>query len=189
MLASVTNLDAVVSSHSSEAHFKVGGIVGKLSGDKIEVPSVRLVSTKRSSQVLRSVGVEGKGRIAALKIGETGKNQVMAMVTADLDQTVHIQGGMSRQAVKKVIDQHMDEITYCYETALIADPSIMGKIIFEWKILLSGKVGEIRIKFSSIKSSDIHSCIKERIKSWSFPSPKGTEVVVSYPFIFDIVGF
>jgi len=167
----------------------VGGIVGKLNTSRIEVPTTGLVATKGSSQVFRSAGVEGKGMVAALEVGKTGKNQVMAMVSADLDQTVHIRGGMSREAVKKVIDQHMDEITHCYEIALITNPSIMGKIVFEWKILVSGRVGAIKIKSSSIKSSEIHSCIKESIKSWQFPKPTGTDVIVSYPFIFDIVGF
>jgi len=167
----------------------VAGLVGKLGGSKITVPSVGLINTKGSIAVIRSAGIEGDGRIAALEKGKTGQNQVMAMVSADLSKTVRIQGGMSREAVKKVIDQHMDEISYCYETALIADPSLMGKAIFEWKILMPGTVGEVRIKSSSIKSTDIHSCIKSAIKSWQFPVPKGAEVVVSYPFIFDVVGF
>ena len=40
---------------------------------------------------------------------------------------------MSREMVKRVIDQHLDDITYCYESALIGNPSIMGRIVFEWK--------------------------------------------------------
>ncbi|MGA1870646.1 MAG: AgmX/PglI C-terminal domain-containing protein [bacterium] len=189
-LAAVTNLDAVKSSHASEGTLKVGGIVGKLGNGQIEIPKAGLVSTKGSSQALRSAGVKGKGSVAALAKGRTGQKQVKGMVSAKLNRSVNIQGGgMSREAVKRIIDQHLDEISYCYESALIADPSIMGKIVYEWKILLSGKVGEIRIKTSSIKSSDIHSCIKQAIKSWQFPKPRGSEVIVSYPFIFDIVGF
>jgi hypothetical protein len=111
-------------------------------------------------------------------------------VTAQLNKTVKVQGGgMSREEVKKVIDQHLDEITHCYETALVANPSLMGRVVFEWKILMSGKVGEVRIKSSTINSTEIHSCIQTAIKSWEFPQPEGSEVIVSYPFIFDIVGF
>jgi hypothetical protein len=188
-LAAVTNLDAVPSARGGEAHFKVGGIVGKLGTSKIEVPSGPVINTKGSAAVLRSAGVRGKGRIAALEKGKTGGKKVQGMVTASLSKTVRIQGGMSRQAVKRVIDQHLDEISYCYECALISNPSIMGKMVFEWKILMSGKVGEVRIKSSSIQSSDLHSCLKGAIRSWQFPKPKGAEVVVSYPFVFDIIGF
>lgn len=189
-MAAVTNLDAVPGKRGSEGNFKVNGIVGKLGSAKIEIPkSGGIVSTKGSTQVLRSTGAGGKGRVAALEKGKTGQNQVMGMVTAKLTRTVSIRGGMSREAVKRVIDRHLDEVSYCYESALLSNPSIMGKVVFEWKILLSGKVGEVTIKSSSINSRDIHSCIKSAIKTWQFPKPRGKEVIVSYPFIFDIVGF
>ncbi len=188
-IAAVTNLDAVSSTRGSEGNFKVGGIVGKLGGSKIAVSSGPVVTTKGSAQVLRSAGVKGKGSVAALAKGKTGQNQVMALVSADLNRKVQIQGGMSREAVKKVIDKHLDEVSFCYESALVANPSLLGKVIFEWKILTSGRVGMIRIKTSTINSNELHSCIKRAIKGWQFPKPKGSEVVVSYPFVFDIVGF
>lgn len=189
-MAAVTNLDAVSSSAENKAQFKVGGIVGKLDGGRIEIPKAGIVNTKGSSQVMQG-GAGGKEvRVAALDKGNTGKNQVKAKVTAQLNKTVKVQGGgMSREEVKRIIDQHLDEITRCYETALVANPSLMGRVVFEWKILMSGKVGEVSIKSSTINSSDIHACIQSSIKSWEFPQPDGSEVIVSYPFIFDIVGF
>lgn len=207
-MAAVTNLDAVSSPAENKAQFKVGGIVGKLGGGRIEIPKAGIVSTKGSSQVLRSsggtggsgtgdgTGTGGSGgpggevRVAALEKGSTGTQQVKAKVSAQLNKTVKVQGGgMSREEVKKIIDQHLDEITRCYETALVASPSLMGRVVFEWKILMSGKVGEVKIKSSTLNSTDIHSCIQYAIKSWEFPQPEGSEVIVSYPFIFDIVGF
>ncbi len=195
-MAAVTNLDAVSSVHSGNANFKVGGIAGNLGNARIEIPKISntgIVGTKGSSQVLRSYGAEGKGTVAALEKGKIGQKQVQGMVSAQLSaqlrMAVGVSGGMSREAVKKVIDQHLDEISYCYETALISNPSIMGKVIFEWKILTSGKVGMVQIKSSTINSNEIHSCIKAAIQTWQFPQPKGSEVIVSYPFVFDIVGF
>lgn len=189
-VAAVTNLDAVTAVGGvGKSNFKVGGIVGKLGSDKISVPTGGIVATRGSKQVLRSIGASGPGKVAALEKGEIGHKQVGGTVTASLTKSVLIQGGMSRQAVKRVIDQHLDEITYCYETALISNPSIMGKMIFEWRILTSGEVGEVRIKSSTVNSHEIHACIKAAIKTWQFPKPKGSTVVVSYPFIFDVVGF
>ncbi|MEJ2642090.1 MAG: AgmX/PglI C-terminal domain-containing protein [Desulfosarcinaceae bacterium] len=191
-VAAVTNLDAVTAPGGvNETNFKVGGIVGKLGPDKISVPTGGTVATKGSKQVLRSIGASGPGKVAALEKGEIGQRQVAGTVTASLTKSVLIQGGggMSRQAVKRVIDQHLDEVTYCYETALISNPSIMGKMIFEWRILMNGEVGEVRIKNSTVNSNEIHACIKAAIKTWQFPKPKGSTVVVSYPFIFDVVGF
>ena len=187
-MAAVTNLDAVSSSAQNSAQFKVGGIVGKLDGGRIEIPKAGIVNTKGSSQVMGSGS--GGALVAALDKGSTGKNQVKAKVSARLSKTVKVAGGgMSREEVKRIIDMHLEEITRCYETALVANPSLMGRVVFEWKILMSGRVGEVSVKSSTLNSSDIHACIQSSIKSWEFPQPEGNEVIVSYPFIFDIVGF
>jgi hypothetical protein len=61
-------------------------------------------------------------------------------------------------------------------------------MLFEWKIKMSGDVGEVQVKTSTINSHDIHTCIMSAIKRWTFPQPVGSEVLVSYPFIFDIAG-
>ncbi|MGD9158882.1 MAG: AgmX/PglI C-terminal domain-containing protein [Desulfobacteraceae bacterium] len=188
-LAAVTNLDAVSSPNVTSSNLKVGGVVGKLGTGEISVPKGAIISTKGSSQVLRSYGRKGEGTVAALEKGKTGEQEVMGMVTATLDKSVRIRGGLSMEAVKRVIDAHLDDITYCYETELMSNPSIVGKVMFEWKILMSGEVGEVRIKSSSVNSHEIHSCIKESIRTWRFPKPSGSEVMVSYPFVFDIVGF
>ncbi len=188
-VADVTNLDAVKSTNSGQAKFKVGGIKGKLGTSEISVTGGEVVSTKGNSQVLRSYGASGSGGVAAMEKGSVGQKQVKGMVRARLNKSVRIRGGMSREAVKRVIQQHLDEITYCYETALISNPSIKGKITMEWKIRMSGAVGEVRIKSSTIRSPEIYDCIKSAIRSWRFPKPVGNEVVVSYPFIFDVVGF
>ncbi len=188
-MAAVTNLDAVPVPGASEKNFTVGGLKGSLGNGKIAVASGEMVQTKGSHQVLRSAGARGKGEVAAMERGTTGQKQVQAMVTAKMSRTVKIKGGMSREMVKRVIDQHMEEITYCYETALMSNPSILGRIVFEWKILMDGRVGEIRIAASSVNSHEIHDCIKSAIKSWQFPKPVGAEVIVSFPFVFDLVAF
>ena len=190
-IASVTNLDAVAVPGATEKNFTVGGIKGSLGSSKISVgsPGGGMMQTKGSKQVLRSAGVGGKGEVAALERGSTGQKQVKAMVTAKMSRTVKVEGGMSREMVKRVIDQHLSDITYCYESTLVSNPTIMGRVIFEWKILMSGRVGEIRIVASSINSHEIHDCIKRAIKTWQFPKPVGGEVVVSYPFVFDLVAF
>jgi outer membrane biosynthesis protein TonB len=188
-IAAVTNLDAVPVPGASEKNFTVGGLKGSLGNGKIAVASGEMVQTKGSHQVLRSAGARGKGEVAAMERGTTGQKQVQAMVSAKMSRTVKIEGGMSREMVKRVIDQHLEEITYCYETALMSNPSILGRIVFEWKILMDGRVGEIRIAASSVNSHEIHDCIKSAIKSWQFPKPVGAEVIVSYPFVFDLVAF
>ncbi|MBW2366288.1 MAG: AgmX/PglI C-terminal domain-containing protein [Deltaproteobacteria bacterium] len=188
-LASITNLDAVLLPSTSDKQFTVGGVKGSLGTGKISVSSAGRVQTKGSRQVLRSAGATGPGLVAALEKGQTGKKQVKGMVKAKMSRSVKVKGGMSRAMVKRVIDRHIEAIQYCYESALLANPSVMGRIVFEWKIMMSGRVGEVRIASSSINSHQIHDCIKSAIKSWQFPKPVDSEVVVSYPFVFDLVAF
>jgi len=196
-LAPVTNLDAIETSNVSGKNFRIGGVAGKLGNSKIEINTGSgRINTMGSSQVIRTAmgtgGIGGNGKdkgIAYLEKGDIGQKKVKSLVTANLSKRVQIMGGMSREVVKKVIDEHIDDITYCYEMALIEDPSIMGKAVFEWKILMNGNVSEISVSSSSVKSGKLHSCIKSSIQNWSFPKPKALEVAVSYPFVFDVVGF
>jgi hypothetical protein len=189
-LASVTNMDAVTSTHAREARIKVGGLIGDLGDSRIAIPSGGVINNKGAADVLRSAGIGGKGTVAALESGNTGQRAVSGAVSAPLTKKVKFKGGgISREAVAKVINDHIDEINYCYETSLINDPTLMGKIEFEWVILLSGKVGEVRIKSSTVKSNEIHACIKSAIRTWVFPKPQGSAVEVSYPFVFDVSGF
>ncbi len=187
-LAQVTNLDTV-EAPSDSGGLKVAGLSAKVEGVRTSVPSGELVNTAGKDGVLRSGGMAGDGNLAALEQGTAGKGQVRASVSATLSKQVKVQGGISRAAVKKVIDAHLSEITYCYETALMYDANLGGKISFEWTILASGKVGNTGIESSTVQSSRLHNCIRSAIQSWEFPKPKGTEVVVSYPFVFDMVGF
>jgi outer membrane biosynthesis protein TonB len=188
-IASVTNLDAVPVPDAGDKNFSVGGVKGSLGNGKISVAGGQMLQTKGSDQVFRSAGAKGPGAVAALQRGTTGKKKVQGLVTAKMSRSVKVQGGMSREMVKRVIDQHLEQITYCYETALMTNPSIMGRIVFEWKIRLDGSVGQVRVVASSINSHDIHGCIQAAIKSWQFPRPVDTEVMVSYPFVFDLVAF
>ena len=200
-LAAVTQIDTVdVSGNFDNNTLKIGGIKGHLGDRKVQMPFNNgggRVNTKGIHQVLRTGGGDGSGgkgsgaRVGELAKGNTGNKAVKAMIRANFQQHAHqIQGGgMSRSAVKKVIDQHIDDITYCYEVALISDPSIVGKAVYEWRILMNGSVGDVHILNASIQNQEILGCIKKSIKTWEFPQPHRDQVLVSYPFVFDIVGF
>jgi len=200
-LAAVTQLDTVdVPGNFGKNTLKINGIKGNLGDRKVQMPlntGGGRVNTKGAHQVLRTGGGDGSGgkgsgtRVGELAKGNTGNNAVKAMIRANFQRSVHqIQGGgMSRAAVKKVIDQHIDDITYCYEVALISDPSIVGKAVYEWRILMNGSVGDVNILNASIQNQEILGCIKKSIKTWTFPQPHRAQVLVSYPFVFDIVGF
>ena len=47
----------------------------------------------------------------------------------------------------------------------------------------------VKTKQNTLATPAVAMCISAKIKSWTFPQPKGGVVVVTYPFIFNTVGF
>ena len=45
------------------------------------------------------------------------------------------------EAVAKVINSHLHEVSSCYERALLKTPGLAGKIVLEWQITTAGGVG------------------------------------------------
>jgi hypothetical protein len=181
MVAAVSNIDAVRAPGGS--NFRVGALVGKLP----------------SSQV--SVGGGGGGKLltrggAALLKGGTGFAQIGksgAKVRGRVDRInstrLVSKGSISREEVAAVINKHLGEVHYCYETTLMKDPGLQGKLVLEWVINANGSVGKVKQKTSTLKNPGVASCIMDRLRRWQFPKPRGGVVIVSYPFIFSPVGF
>jgi len=87
-----------------------------------------------------------------------------------------------------VVNAHLHEVQACYEHQLVHDPNLSGKVVAEWVITLSGAVGTTRIKNSTVRATEVSSCIQAAVKRWVFPHPKGGTVTVTYPFVFSTVG-
>ncbi len=177
---SVTNLDALP---VAAGGFKVSGAVGKAPGDtlRVGVPGVggRDVDTKTTSEL----GGSSLGKVAAR--GEGGA--VRARVSA-APQAVRGEGHLDRGEIQKVVNAHLYQVQGCYERQLARDPSLSGKISFEWVIDLSGGVSSVRIGRSTIHSVEVTTCIQTAIQGWKFPPPQGGTVTVTYPFAFSALG-
>ncbi len=102
---------------------------------------------------------------------------------------VEIRGGLDPAVIRQIIEERLPEVRYCYETALLQQTNLSGKISAQWTIMPDGSVGELKSESDEIKGNILHPCIREQIKRWKFPSPKGGGVVhVKYPFLFSPVG-
>lgn len=117
------------------------------------------------------LGVKGQG---------TGMSQIgLNYGDATVDE------GLTKEEVAKVIHAHMSEIRFCYESAIISDPTIAGKVMIDFKINAQGKVATASRGESSLNSTAVPSCLVSKLKNWQFPQPRGgVTVSVSYPFIF-----
>ena len=85
--------------------------------------------------------------------------------------------------------KHLRDIQYCYEKNLLLNSKLAGKLIMEWTITIAGSVSVVKTKSNTMQSPAVAMCVSAKIKGWKFPRPKGGIVVVSYPFIFNSIGF
>ena len=98
-------------------------------------------------------------------------------------------GTLSREAIAKVVRKHLREVQACYEKNLLLNPKLKGKLMMEWTISTTGSVSVVKAKVNTMATPAVAMCVQARIKRWKFPQPKGGTVVVTYPFIFNAVGF
>lgn len=132
---------------------------------------------------------KGGGGIGALGAGKVGKGSVGGVVTRATARSIGVQGSIDREAVAKTVNSHLQEVRACYERALLKEPSLAGKVVLEWTISTAGSVVTARTKTSTLRNQAVESCILQNLKSWRFPPAKGGQVIVSYPFLFNSVGY
>lgn len=140
----------------------------------------------KGAEILRG---RGGGGIGALGAGGVGRGSVGGTVTRATARQVGVQGSIDREAVAKVVNSHLQEVRACYERALLKEPGLAGKVVLEWTIATNGRVAAAKTKTSTLRNSAVESCILSNLKGWTFPLPKGGVVIVSYPFMFNSVGY
>ncbi|MFZ5468631.1 MAG: AgmX/PglI C-terminal domain-containing protein [Myxococcota bacterium] len=141
----------------------------------------------KGAEILRG---KGGGGIGALGAGGVGRGAVGGTVTRATTRTIGVaQGSIDREAVAKVVNSHLQEVRGCYERALLKDPGLAGKVVLEWSIGATGVVMTAKTKSSTLRNAAVEGCILGSLKKWVFPKPKGGIVIVSYPFLFNSVGY
>ncbi len=131
----------------------------------------------------------GGASIGALGAGGVGKGKVGGTVAKATARSVGVQGTIDREAVAKTVNAHLNEIHACYERALLKEPGLAGKVVLEWTISTGGKVVAAKTKTSTLRNAAVEGCILQKLKTWSFPPAKGGVVIVTYPFMFNSVGY
>ncbi|MBW2703480.1 MAG: AgmX/PglI C-terminal domain-containing protein [Deltaproteobacteria bacterium] len=191
IVAAVTNLDAV-RVPGGRSRYKVSGLVAKLPSSSVVMSSGRGVGVKGGVEMLR--GGRGRGGRAGigpggLGGGSSGKRSVRGVVFKSRRIKRKGHGSLSRAAIAKVVRKHLRQIQACYEKNLLLNPKLKGKLMMEWVISTSGSVSVVKAKVNTMATPAVAMCVQARIKRWKFPKPKGGTVVVTYPFIFNAVGF
>jgi hypothetical protein len=192
LLAAVDKLGNGPGKKDAKNNFKLADMVGKAPIANAGLGSFGLGGGGKGglgTQGLEVLRGKGGGGIGALGAGNVGKGSVGGTVGHVISRNMGIQGTIDREAVAKVINSHLSEVSACYERALLKEPGLAGKIILEWNISTAGSVTTAKTKSSTMRSSSVEGCILSALKLWKFPPAKGAGVIISYPFMFNSVGY
>ena len=88
-----------------------------------------------------------------------------------------------KQEVSKNINKSFSNIKNCLKTQLKRTPDLSGKLIMEFVILNSGKVGNINLHHPMLEDSKLKKCLTGVLSKWRFSKYSGERKIVRYPFI------
>lgn len=130
-----------------------------------------------------------KGLMADLLPGEkTGYGYKKTSPAKIIPGKPEVKGSLPREIVKKVVKEHHDEMRLCYEKQHFKDRDLKGTVTLQFAIAPTGKVQVSKISDSTMDNPAVESCLIGAVKKWTFPEPKGGDVViVTYPFTFEPV--
>jgi hypothetical protein len=94
------------------------------------------------------------------------------------------QGKLDEEAIRKALAKHLQRFQYCYEKALLNDPTLGGTVTMQWTIDLGGKAGSVSVVRSKMQNQGLFTCMSRELGVIRFPQPKGGSVTVKYPFSF-----
>jgi outer membrane biosynthesis protein TonB len=184
MLAAINKLGP----GGNAAAFKLNGLVGK--GPVASNVGMAGIGVGNGTGGGRELLMgKGGGGIGAMGAGAVGKGPVRSTVGRAASDRISSQGQIDKDAVAKAINSHLAEVQRCYEAALLKNPGLAGKVVLEWNISTQGRVESSKSKSSTLKDSSVESCILRSLNTWQFPPARGQSVIITYPFIFNAVGF
>lgn len=128
------------------------------------------------------IGTKGVGLGAATSAGKVGRG---GQSDLGIDEPATVSGGLDREVIRRVIVSHRPQIRYCYEKQLSNTPDLAGKVLVEFVITGEGSVSSAHVSEQTLSDAEVGKCIVSKVKTWTFPKPKGNGVVVvTYPFLF-----
>lgn len=86
---------------------------------------------------------------------------------------------LERDQVQQVVFRNQEHIRRCNPRL---DP---GEVVVTWRIALDGTVSMACIqRRTTLSDAPVLTCIRDRIRAWTFDRPAGGEVEVTFPFVF-----
>lgn len=87
-----------------------------------------------------------------------------------------------KDEIRRIVRQHIPEVRYCYERALIRDPALQGRVALRFVIGADGQVSQSTVGASTIASPEVGACIARAARRWQFLPQRAAHIEVNYPF-------
>jgi hypothetical protein len=91
-------------------------------------------------------------------------------------------GCVDKGLIRRVVRQHVNEVRYCYERALISNPELVGRVGIRFTINPAGRVEHSEAASSTVADPAVGSCIASAVRRFTFPALNGGLTEVNYPF-------
>ena len=127
----------------------------------------------------RGGGTRGYG--AGGSLGQRG-NVELRLGTDDWE----VDGGIDKEAIRRVIRRHKAQLESCYEYALQKTPDLNGKVLLQWEIV-NTKAKRVKVRRNSTGDRVLARCLMSKLREWDFIGTglqRGQVGVVNFPFAF-----
>jgi len=89
-----------------------------------------------------------------------------------------VMGAVDPRVIKKIVHANRGQLRYCYESAAAKQPTLAGMVEVKFIISSNGSVQAANISQSTLQSADLEACLVARVRTWTFPGPKGGGVAI-----------
>jgi hypothetical protein len=96
-----------------------------------------------------------------------------------------VSGQLPPEVIKRIVRQNFGRLRMCYETGLLANPTLSGKVVVKFVIGRDGAVSTaVDAGSSTIGDAKVVGCVVNAFTTLSFPAPADGIVTVTYPIVF-----
>lgn len=194
--AGISNLFSDHNGLGGELKAAMGNMVGAAAGDSGGLEGLGMkggLSGGGGTGHTIGIGAVGtKGRAGGNGTFGNGTGMMGGKKSVDIGITSSdpvVEGSLDKELIRKVIHSHASQIRFCYESELIRNPKLAGKVAVKFVITATGGVATSAVVQSTSGDPTLDQCVSGRVRTWQFPKPKGGGVVVvTYPFLFKASG-
>ena len=114
-----------------------------------------------------------------------GRAEKAVVGTVKSGGKAEVDGSIDSKTVANTMKKSYSGIKRCYDKALLANPTLKGKVAVTFMINENGRVSNLDILEDTLKDPEVIKCIKKVIGGMRFPKPDGGPASVTFPFVFN----